>query len=99
MAGKGLGLELGKDEGGQVTGTCVPFTVNTCMYLYVCGCISLGVGERAHTRHSTAVGVCLASITGVCERLLQLYMFYDMLSGNIHGHVWALVWVRPPLCR
>lgn len=76
MAGKGLWSALGKDEGGQGTGTWVPFTVNTRMYLCVCVCISLRVGENTHTQHSTAVGVCLTSITGVCERLLQLYMFF-----------------------
>lgn len=53
MAGKGLWPALGKDEGGQGTGTCVPFTVNTRMYLCVCVCISLRVGESAHT-HDTA---------------------------------------------
>lgn len=71
---KGLRLELGKDEDGQVTGTCVPFMVNICMYLCMCVCTSLKVHERAYTRHSTSVGACLISITDVCERRLQLYI-------------------------
>lgn len=34
---------------------------------------------KGHTHDSsTSVGVCLISITGVCERYLQLDMLYDM---------------------